>query len=419
MDHVVIATLGSLGDLYPMLSVARALKSLGIGVSIAASPLHRHATSMQRLPFMAIGDERDSTNVQVRGEPTDTSAFVEYVILPQLDRLFDDLLEAARGASAIVATYQVSPAHLVAEKLGIPFIACALSPSHLIRKTKLSPRGTPGMAPANWHTAIALLRKRAGLPRRIFPYAGVLNDPVTILGLFPRFLLPDVGLIPRLNVVGYPHLAQKQTSARDDDLAAFCDERTVIFSFGSHVDRWNPDYFFSEAVAACKSLGMKCLYLSRFVTAPPSGPGSDSRVCVRPFVEHDLIFPRGSLLVHHAGLGTLMAACRCAKPMVCVPFIFDQPLHAERMAALVNAAQLPATQLDRHSLSVALEHTLHHRSDMHRALTALMAQEVDGANIAAESIVEILLAGRHGSHSVSDPRQRRLNRASCTESKNR
>lgn len=54
----------------------------------------------------------------------------------------------------------------------------------------------------------------------------------------------------------------------------------------------------------------------------------------RPHVPHALVLPRADVMVTHAGLGSVAAALDAGVPLVCAPLGRDQPLNAERVAAV-------------------------------------------------------------------------------------
>ncbi|WP_313917237.1 glycosyltransferase [Tahibacter sp.] len=382
MSRILLATLGSLGDLNPVLAMAKALEEAGHRVRVAANPMHTDTARRQGLEFVPLGQLADPTDLASHDRTSDVRddaiAFVDHANFGQLDRLFDDLFAAADSADMLLAPHHVVPAHLVAAKRDIPWLAYTLSPAYLVEQTRLSDKrgSTPPLPPARWHAALAALRHRIGLPRRLFPYAAVFQDSPTILGLFPAFLLEPGITVNNLEVMGFPHSALVHTAhSADPGLLAFCDDRTVIFSFGSFVDRINPQHMFEQSVAACRALGLKCLYLSQFVgaTAPDAGD-----VMIRGFVDHAAVFPRVGAIVHHAGVGTLIAACAAAKPMVTVPFLYDQPYHAQRMAALVDAPVLPAARYSRDTLVDALRQALEQAPVVSAQLAALMSKETNG-----------------------------------------
>ena len=55
---------------------------------------------------------------------------------------------------------------------------------------------------------------------------------------------------------------------------------------------------------------------------------------VSDWVPHSEVLPRADVVVTHAGLSTVMTALASGVPLVCIPMGRDQPLNAERVAAL-------------------------------------------------------------------------------------
>ena len=63
-----------------------------------------------------------------------------------------------------------------------------------------------------------------------------------------------------------------------------------------------------------------------------SGLTPGPNTVVAPFVPHRAVFPHASLVVTHAGWGTVNAALSCGVPLVCIPCGRDQPDGARRVA---------------------------------------------------------------------------------------
>ena len=61
----------------------------------------------------------------------------------------------------------------------------------------------------------------------------------------------------------------------------------------------------------------------------------------RPHVSHALVLPQADVMVTHAGLGSVAAALDAGVPLVCTPIGRDQPLNAERVAAVGAGVALP------------------------------------------------------------------------------
>src|SRR5437899_8385745 len=56
-------------------------------------------------------------------------------------------------------------------------------------------------------------------------------------------------------------------------------------------------------------------------------------VVVRDWIPHQAVLPHTSVVLTHAGLGTVSAALAHGVPLVCVPLGREQPLNARRVEA--------------------------------------------------------------------------------------
>ena len=74
---------------------------------------------------------------------------------------------------------------------------------------------------------------------------------------------------------------------------------------------------------------------------PPEALDLPPNVVVSGFVAHAAVLPRTSLVVTHAGLGTVMAALAHGVPMVCMAMGRDQEINAARVEALGAGLALP------------------------------------------------------------------------------
>lgn len=393
MGNILLATVGSLGDLHPLLAIGTALSRTGNSVAIAANPMHREIAQSHQLKFIPIGNVADPTLLPfasaASAQHDDMLNYMEHCIFRQFDALFEDLHAATERAQVVVAPYFLVPAYLVAEKRGIPFVGCTLSPAYLVSQTSIRRK-----IPAHWHFSVAAIRRRHGLHGKKLPHTPTLTSAAATIGLFPRFMMPRApGVTPGIRIVGYPNLTRMSGFVPDPPLQSFCDERTVVFSFGSYADRGNARHLYLESVAACRTLGLKCVYLSRYVEASAAREEPRDAVLLRSFLPHDAVFPLAGLIVHHGGAGTLMAACRSAKPMVIAPFGYDQPYHAQRMSDLAGCPTIPAGMYDRGALVPAIERLVGCRDSMQQLLVTLMAQEQDGASHAADEILTRMKTG--------------------------
>jgi UDP:flavonoid glycosyltransferase YjiC (YdhE family) len=109
-----------------------------------------------------------------------------------------------------------------------------------------------------------------------------------------------------------------------------------------------------------------------------------------PPVPHAAVLPQADAVVTHAGLGTVAAALAAGVPLVCTPIARDQPLNAERVAAVGAGVALPV-DATAGSVAAALREVL--GDPRYRAGAAAMAEasrRAGGAEAAAEDLESLM-----------------------------
>lgn len=134
------------------------------------------------------------------------------------------------------------------------------------------------------------------------------------------------------------------------------------------------------------------------VTLGPHDPGDlgplPPNARVEGFVPHSAVLPRSTLLVSHAGHGSVMKAMWHGVPMVLVPWGRDQPGVAARAATLGVAQVVQRESLSETTMSAAVGRVLddEHFSAAARAVSSRLRQQDPVAR--ACELVESLSRGR-------------------------
>jgi MGT family glycosyltransferase len=115
------------------------------------------------------------------------------------------------------------------------------------------------------------------------------------------------------------------------------------------------------------------------VRLPPS-------VVVRSYVPHLALLPHASVLVTHAGMGTVMAGFACGVPMICLPIGRDQPGNAQRVQEL-GAGLALSMETSREELRAAVLEAI--ESVGLRAGARRMAEVVQGYRWGAIALREL------------------------------
>ena len=118
MARIVIAAVGSLGDLHPSMAIAQALAVRGHTPVIASHPGYRPRVEAAHLSFAAVRPDLEAGNdikavmKHAMHETRGSEYVVRNLILPHVRASYEDLLVACEGADAIVTHVQIGRAHV-------------------------------------------------------------------------------------------------------------------------------------------------------------------------------------------------------------------------------------------------------------------------------------------------------------------
>jgi UDP:flavonoid glycosyltransferase YjiC (YdhE family) len=142
----------------------------------------------------------------------------------------------------------------------------------------------------------------------------------------------------------------------------------------------NAGSFYDYSLASAKLMNQRAVLIvgrdNRNRLSPL--PAEVIAVDYAPFAE---LFPRASAVVHHGGVGTTGLAMRSGRPMLVVPFAWDQPDNAERVVRLGIARTVSKGRYTPHRAAAELRRLLENPAYLQRA------SEV-GAQIGQENGVE-------------------------------
>jgi UDP:flavonoid glycosyltransferase YjiC (YdhE family) len=353
--HVILATAGTDGDVFPHVGLAAALRARGHRVTLAAPEPYRPRADALGVEFCPLVTAAEVG--RMLANPDLWRPFRSGVMMarwggPLVPRQYEALARlASQPGSVLVANPGVLAARLVQETLGTPTASLLLQPGLLPSST--SPPEMPGglTIPAwlprplrrlYWlavdAAAYALVgpslnRVRAGLGlppvRRVFRWW---LSPDLVLGLFPRwYAAPQPDWPPQLRLAGFGRFDGAQGEL-PEDVRVFCGEGPPPVAFTLGTGMRHAAGFFRTAVAACDALGTRGLLLTKYPDVIPK--------CLPPRVRHCAFAPFRQLLrlcgavVHHGGVGTTAAALEAGCPQLILPLAWDQPDNAARVAGL-------------------------------------------------------------------------------------
>jgi vancomycin aglycone glucosyltransferase len=404
--RVLLSTIGSRGDVQPLVALALQLRALGQEAHLCVPPDFRDWIDGLGIPVTTIGPELRKATAAPAATPVAPSPerrreLAEGTVAAQ----FEKITAAAQGCDVIVgATALQIAAPSVAELMGIPYVFAAYCPT-VLPSPHHAPPPLPGQAPAPAPTDNCELWAR-NAARFNDTFGAALNSHRTSAGLAPVADVQSHILTSRPWLAADPMLAPWPDSGGEavfqtgawvlpderplsPEVEAFLEsgEPPVYFGFGS----MNAPQDLGRAMAqAARALGRRAIVSRGWADLSPSGDEPDCLAIGEVNVQ--ALFQRVAAVVHHGGAGTTTAAALAGAPQVVVPQMYDQHYWAGRVQSLgVGAAHAPGTPTTE-SLTSALERTL--RPDVAaRARSTAAAVRRDGAEVAARRLMEIRFDG--------------------------
>lgn len=404
--RVLLSTIGSRGDVQPLVALALQVRSRGHEVRLCVPPDFREWIEGLGMPVTPIGPEvRKLVAAAAPAAATKPMSFtpeqrrqmVEGTVAAQ----FETITAVAEGCDLIVAATALQiAARSVAEKHGIPYVFAAYSPNVLPSPHHPPPpTPIPGQPPApattdnrelwardterfntTWGALLNARRAALGL-------AAVDDVRSHILGDRP-WLAADPTLAPWPGPADTPVFQSGAWILADErplspDLKSFLDagDPPVYFGFGS---MRAPHDLAQVMIEAARALGRRAIVSRGW--ADLSLLDSEGDCLGIDEVNQQALFPRVAAVVHHGGAGTTHAAALAGAPQVIIPQMYDQHYWATRIHALgVGAAHAPGAPTTA-SLTTALDWTL--RADVAtRAQTIAAKMLRNGVSVAAAELV--------------------------------
>lgn len=365
---IAFVTLGSLGDLHPCLALGEELKRRGHSVKIITTEIYRPKVERLGLGFCPMRPNWDLTSSYVDAQCQDLKRGPEVlfrkVILPHLRDTYDDLVAAIQGADLMVAGELVYAAPVVAEKLSLRWASLILSPcsffsSHdpsvLVNAPWMMPVRRAGVWPyrvflnmarlgtKHWWAPVRELRKKEGLDPNCDPLMRDKYSPHLVLGLFSSWLArrqpdwPKQTLQP--GFVFHDH--GQMESACQAHLRDFLGsgDRPIVFTLGSTAVA-HPGNFYDASIEAVRRMSARAVLIGATKEMQRIAPN----ILSLPYVPYSEIFPSACVIVHPGGAGTTAQALRAGRPMLFVPWGWDQPDNAARVERRGAALSIPKNE---------------------------------------------------------------------------
>lgn len=419
---IILATVGSLGDLHPFLAIGQALRERGARPILAVPLDHVAKCNDAGLEAEAILPSFDelgrATGLEddeiVRRIIADTNFLVNEILLPPLKESTDRLLTIVSGAGAVVGSIFALAAPIAAEVRSVPYISAVLQPMSWF--SLVDPPVAPGFGGLakpplsiigrNWNRLIgsmmtAELKRRYakridavrmshGLSKSVAtPVLQPGTPPICSLGLYSSTLGDIPADAPQpAELTGFPWFdsADGKVAILSPDLSSFLNEGLppLVFSLGSFVP-FAAQEFYRRAAEIALELKMRAVLLT------PFDPGiTDPSIRVVSYAPHSLLFPYAAVIIHHGGVGTMGQALRSGKPQLIVPFMGDQFDHAKRLETLGAGVSASLDKFMKGGTALLRELASNSSYGKCAGRVAEIVRAENGADVAATKIIKII-----------------------------
>ncbi|MFE0186931.1 glycosyltransferase [Streptomyces sp. NPDC058989] len=398
----LLSTIGSRGEVQPVVALARQLGELGQEAVVCAPPDFQEWAESLGVRYLPVGPELRGTakrSATTLPTPEQRRRMVEGTVAAQ----FEAFGAAAEGCDVVVGGGGLAlAAHSVAEQRGIGYVYAAFAPITLPSAHHAPPvLGMLGQKPADgsvdnrtlwaedaerWNTtfraALHAHRAAAGLP--------TVEDIRHHLFTSAPWLAADPTLAPWPTPTE-PEVFQTGAWLLSDDrplpaeLTSFLEagEPPVYCGFGSVRA---PEGVSQAVIEAARALGRRVIVSRGWADLSLVDDEPDCLSIGE--VNQQALFRRVAAVVHHGGAGTTTAAAASGAPQVVVPQMFDQFYFAHRVDRLGIGSAHPAGEPTADSLLAALRHALE-RDVAGRARTVAGAVRTDGALLAARRLIDM------------------------------
>lgn len=362
--RIVLSTIGTYGDINPLVAVALELKRRGHTPVMALPNVYRAKIEPLGLAFHAVRPDIDPTNktliAMVYDVKKGTETGLREFLFPVLRQTYDDLLAAAtqpERADLLLLGELNYAGPLVAEITGIPWASYLLAPlsffsafdppvlppyPKLAKADKVAGMGRvmnrlARFTTRKWSEPIYALRRELGLEPGRNPLFDAKHSPNLVLAMFSRVLgVGQKDWPPNTLITGFCFY---DSDAGNANLPAHLEsfmaagDAPVVFTLGSAAVLAAGDFYEVSAQAAIK-LGTRAVLL--IGTDPNNRPRQTlpDSICVAEYAPYSALFSRSALVVHQGGVGTTAQCLRAGKPMLIMPYSHDQPDNARRMTRL-------------------------------------------------------------------------------------
>jgi sterol 3beta-glucosyltransferase len=354
---ILIATIGTRGDVQPYIALGRALMASGHDITICTCAHFEPFVRENGLGYAYVNNDFIDFMHSPEGKIILGNAGSAWETLVTLSRVFpkfgylqerqmEDVWTACKETDPDLILYHMKAmgAPDFAEKLGVPCMLAFWLPLH-VPTTRFPAMGFPNLPLGPWYRWLTyrfIRRMSIMMSKKIRQWRtqhgldpcspGLrmrLPDgrPLPVLYGFSRHIIPPPeDWAETATVTGYWFLNQAEAWNPPRSLTEFLSrgEAPVYFGFGSIFGR-DPQHATQTIMEAVRRTGVRAILAQGWGGIEPTASVQSESVLFIESAPHNWLFPQVSAVVHHGGCGTTAAGLLAGKPSIICPFFGDQP----------------------------------------------------------------------------------------------
>jgi len=348
--HFVIATVGTAGDVFPFIEIARHLLGKNHKVSFITNPYFHNPVTSTGLSLIPFGNTEQL--IALMNDPnmwnprTGFRVVWAKVIQPNIlcIRSYIQSLEPKEEVVILSHPALLALANLArADRKNVKVVLFHLCPTVIRSYFNKLALGGPITLPDNFPrvlrrllyllidtlcldigvvTSINKERRRLRLTPITHYFPHLQNAADLYVTLFPEWYSSTKPDYPKPLINGNFVTCASSTDLVSDDLSQFLDAGPppILVTAGS--GNMHARKLFEVGVDVAKKLGVRAIFLTKFREQLPRDlPDSMAWQEQLPFTR---VLPRVATIVHHGGIGTVAEACKAGTPQIIVPSAYDQ-----------------------------------------------------------------------------------------------
>ena len=331
---IIIATIGSRGDVQPYINLAQGLIAAGHNVNLASNPTLSSLVESHNVPFLPVGHPVDMGIEGARLlEKSFDNMWLGLIRVMQLgarlvEEAYPDVLTACQNADLII-TSDTGSGVAEAEKLGKPWISITLQPARLPVVQNQSQNfvgrsitwllGKLFVAPTN------KFRNRVGAPL-VEDITSMLSKRMILLPVSTSVASPNPKWAEQVRQTGYWFARDIEGWKPPQDLSDFLSagEKPIAVSLGVMSTSGRKAKESARIVLnAIQKLNIRAI-LQGWEKELLVSLGASSKIYCAGTLPHNWLFSQVSAVIHHGGFGTTAAGLRSGVPSIVIPHIIDQ-----------------------------------------------------------------------------------------------